>query len=423
MVDFQPLNGYNAHMKKRSITAAILEALNDTPVVMLNGARQTGKSTLVQEIAKKDFVAKYITLDDFSTLSAALSDPSGFLQGFGTPLIIDEIQKAPDLVTAIKSVIDKDRKPGQYLLTGSANVLLVPKISESLAGRMEIINLWPFSQSELENSDVNFIDRLFLSSGEVNDWKAEYQTDIWGRVSLGGYPEVLSRTLNKRQDAWFESYVVTILQRDIRDMANIEGLSEMPLLLKLLALRSASLLNYAELSRTTGIKQTTLKRYMTLLEAAFLIYTLKPWSANPGKRLVRSPKIFLTDTGLLSSLTGFDADNMVRQMELAGRLLENFVLMEIVKHISWSETKPAFYHYRTSNGSEVDIVLQNKAGDIVCIEVKSAMTLGKKDFDGLRTFSEAYEKNFRTGLILYPGREFVPFGKDLYIMPISFLWK
>ncbi|MBV5338644.1 MAG: ATP-binding protein [Deltaproteobacteria bacterium] len=409
-------------MITRNITPKIIEALSDTPVVMLNGARQTGKSTLAKAIINQKHIGRYVTLDDATVLAAAKHDPVGFLSGLGESVVIDEIQRAPELFVAIKADVDQNRKPGRYLLTGSANVLLLPRLSESLAGRMEIFTLWPLSQGEFSGVRERFIDTLFsenvptqvLNSGD-ND------ATLIERAIRGGYPEAAARTSESRRRAWFESYITTILQRDVRDIANIDGLAAMPRLLAMLATRSPSLLNYSELSRTTGLPQSTLKRYMSLFEMIFLIDHLPAWYSYLGKRLVKTSKLIMSDTGLLTTLLAVDAVRL-ENTPLCGAVVENFVIMELKKQISWSDTKPAMLHFRTQAGQEVDVVLEDRAGRIIGIEIKSAKSVGGQDFRGLHALAEAAGNQFLRGIVLYGGSEIVSFGSNLLAMPISSLW-
>lgn len=399
------------------------EALQDTPVVLLNGARQVGKSTLVRSGVFGGNEARYLTLDDAGVLAAAEGDPAGFVSGLGRRIILDEVQRAPGLFPAIKAEVDRDRQPGRFLMTGSANLLSLPRLSESLAGRMEILTLWPLSQGEIEDTEEGFIDALFEGEFPLPEEAAEDTSALHERILAGGYPEALGRGTERRRQAWFDSYITTILQRDVRDLANIEGLTELPRLLSLLATRTASLLNYAELSRSASMPQSTLKRYFSLLETTFLVQLLPAWSGNLGKRLVKAPKVLFGDAGLASSLQGLNTERLSANPQLGGPLLENFVAMELYKQSSWSRTQPRLFHFRTQTGQEVDIVLEDAAGRIVGIEVKSAATVGARDFRGLQTLAEATGDNFRCGVVLYTGRTAVPFAKNLYALPVSSLWK
>jgi len=409
-------------MLSRNITPAIIEALSDTPVVMLNGARQTGKSTLAKSLISENHMGRYVTLDDATSLAAAKHDPAGFISGLGESTVIDEIQRAPELFLAIKADVDLNRKPGRYLLTGSANVFLLPRLSESLAGRMEIFTLWPLSQGEFVGIRERFIDFLFFEKPlSIVSVPADSEITVIERAIRGGYPEASARGSEPRRRAWFGSYITTILQRDVRDIANIDGLTAMPRLLSMLATRSPSLLNYSELSRTTGLPQTTLKRYMALFETIFLIDHLPAWYSNLGKRLVKTSKLIMNDTGLLATLLAVNAARLENN-PLCGALIENFVIMELKKQISWSDTRPAMLHYRTQTGQEVDVVLEDTAGRIVGIEIKSAKSVGGQDFRGLQSLAEASGNSFLKGIVLYGGSEIMSFGSNLFALPIDSLW-
>lgn len=409
-------------MITRNITESILSALSDSPVVLLNGARQTGKSTLVQQLGAGSHLARYVTLDDVTVLSAIKQDPAGFLSGIAENLIIDEIQRAPELFLAIKAQVDRNRSRGRYLLTGSANALLLPRVADSLAGRMEILTLYPFSQGEVEGRQEHFIDTVYAKDFSMDMHVNETRADLYKRILTGGYPETLQRPSPDRRAAWFGSYITSILQRDIRDLANIEGLTLLPRLLYLLASRTASLLNFAELSRSCGLSQTTLRRYMALLETTFLVHVLPAWSGNLGKRFVKTPKLHMCDSGLAAYLIGASDTDTFADHQISGRLLENFVLMELLKQAGWSNKKPRFFHFRTQSGHEVDIVMEDASGKVVGIEVKASASLGEKDYRALRLFSETVGSNFHRGVLFYTGMEVVPFGPNLFALPVQALW-
>lgn len=412
-------------------------ALQDSPIVLLNGARQVGKSTLAEMLAQPQPItqsaeksvqnspiwgpAQYFTLDDQTTLTAAITSTTSFLQGLSQRVVIDEVQRAPEIFLAIKKQVDAKKKPGQFLLTGSANVMTLPRLADSLAGRMEIHTIWPFSQGEILGHKESFIDDCF--SGQK--W-SHISTINWSmlmeRVVTGGYPEVLKRTNAKRRQAWFSAYLTAILERDIRELANIEGLQELPRLLQLLAVRVGGLLNFADISRTAGISATTLKRYIALLEAVFLYVPLPAWFRNAEKRLVKSPKIYLNDTGLLSYLRGINVLQLITDHLHAGSLLENFVVMELRKQIGWNDTQVKLYHFRTQMGQEVDIVMEALGGRVVGIEVKSRSEVYANDFGALKTLAEIAGDQFVQGIILYTGRETVYFGDNLVAVSVSALW-
>ncbi len=318
--------------------------------------------------------------------------------------------------------VDNNRTPGRFLLTGSANILLLPKLAESLAGRMEILTLWPLSQTEIFGSDSNIIDQLFADTFDATDSPGLDRDDLINMLLAGGYPEAIARKSESRRHAWFNSYVTTILQRDVREMAAIEGLSALPRLLFLLGSRSASLLNLADVSRSVGIPYATLNRYMTLLEAAYLVHLLPAWSSNIGLRMVKSPKVHLNDTGLISALLSLNAERLNQDGYLLGGLLETFVALELQKAMGGSETHVSLFHYRTQAGQEVDLLLEDTGGRLVGVEVKASATLHTSDFQGLKALRNSVGDRFLRGVILYGGRQVVPFGENLHAVPLPVLW-
>jgi uncharacterized protein len=364
--------------------------------------------------------ARYLNLDDAALQTAARQDPQGFLKGLAGRIIIDEVQRAPELFLAIKAEVDRDRSPGRFLLTGSANVLLLPRLSESLVGRMEIHTLWGLSQGELNGRKETFLDALFGDTFSVNTMKAQKlngKKSVADIVTRGGYPEAVRRS-PERRESFFRSYLTTLLQRDIRDLAAIEGLGELPTLLSLLAARTSQLLNYSELSRSSGLAQTTLKRYLRLFEASYLSTVLPPWSSNYSKRFVKSGKSLLCDTGLAGFLIASDD---LESSPLFGSLLETFVVTELYKQLGWSRLKPRLFHYRTHSGAEVDLVLE-RGQTLVAVEVKAKVSLSSKDIAGVKAFAETTGKRFKRGVILYLGDEIVPFSERITALPLSSLW-
>lgn len=406
-------------MLRRSMTGPLRDALADRPVVLIHGPRQTGKSTLARTAAPD---ARYLTLDDATVAAAAIRDPQGFVEALDGPTTLDEVQRVPALFTAIKASVDRDRHPGRFLLTGSANVLLLPRLSESLAGRMEIITVLPLSQGEIEGRTERFIDAAFGKRLAIPAAPKSDRRSLTDRLLTGGYPEVVTSIAPPRRPAWFSSYLTAILQRDARDLANIEDLTALPRLMALLASRSAGLLNFADLARALAMPQTTLKRYFALLETTFLVRLVPPWSANQGLRLVKSPKLYLTDTGLAAHLLNASPDRLRREGTLLGSLLETFVAGELAKQLSWSERQPSLLHFRTQAGREVDLVLEDRSGALVGVEVKAAASVGDDDFKGLRALADAAGPRFVRGIVLYTGREHVAFGKDLHAVPLTALW-
>jgi len=392
----------------------------DTPVVLLNGARQTGKTTLARAIAEKTG-AEYFTLDDSATLALAAGDPAGFIRNLNGPVVLDEIQRAPDLFPAIKVSVDKNRRPGRFLLTGSANVMTLPRLSESLAGRMEVIPLFPFSTGELAGTREKFVTRLFdgtIAKTKLNPAKH----DLAARVIRGGYPEAVQRKAEDRRSAWFASYISTILQRDVRDLARVDALHQLPNLLKLLAARTSGLMNLADIGRDAGLPHTTLTRYLALLETVFLVHRLPAWSPNLGKRLVKAPKLHLIDTGLACHLIGADVRRISEDRALLGRMMETFVVGELRKQLSWMAPHTSLYHFRTATGSEADVVLEKSDGSVAGVEIKASATVTASDFTALQALRDQLGKRFQAGIVLYLGDNVVPFGDKLWLVPLPALW-
>ncbi len=394
---------------------AVVDALEDTPVVLVHGPRQSGKSTLTQQVGKRLMV----TLDDPEPLALAKKNPTEFLLTYPPPVTIDEVQRAPELFLAIKSWVDKKRDPGSFLLTGSANVLMLPKVADSLAGRMEIIDLLPLMQAELEGSSTNFVDGLFADSFDARRVVGQ-PGEIIDRILAGGFPEPALRKPDRR-GPWFAGYIRSLLDRDVRDLANIEGLTQMPRLLGLLAARTGSTLNVLGLSRDTGIAHTTLTRYLDLLKALFLLQTVPAWSSDSSMKFAKTAKGYLVDTGLLCYLERLDKEAL-EDVNRLGPVLENFVASELMKLCSFSQSRPWLMHLRTVKQKEVDFVLDGQARGIVGIEVRPTRSAHPDDFEGLRFLSEVVGDRFKRGIVLHRGDEAKPFGHNLWAVPIDALW-
>lgn len=420
-------------MFRRFIEAKLTAALADTRVVLLHGARQTGKTTLARQVAETEG-REYLTLDDPAILGIARSDPWALVERAGAGIVIDEVQLAPQLFPAIKRAVDQDQRPGRFLLTGSANLFLLPKLSESLAGRIEILTLHPLSQSELATrreetaragrrsaDENNFVDALFADEPWTMGASDESREAVCRRVISGGFPEAVAREAVRR-DAWFGSYLTTLLQRDVRDLTHIQSLTELPRLLALLAARSSTLLNASEIARALGLPNSTVRRYFALLEAVFLFQPLPAWSTNLGKRLVKSPKTHLLDSGLAAHLRGETDARALAHSPNLGPLLESFVVQELRKLLSWSESTALPYHFRTSAGREVDLVLEDSRRRVVGLQVKAASTVGPSDFAGLQALREAAGEKFARGVVLYLGEHRLPSAEGMWALPISSLW-
>lgn len=416
-------------MYSRHITQNLVAGLKDTPVVVLHGARQTGKSTLARKIAAGVHPATYLTMDQAGVLAAARHDPEGFLADHEGAVVLDEVQRAPELVLAIKAEVDRDRRPGRFLLTGSAHVLQLPKLADSLAGRMEVHTLRPLSQGELDGCREGFIDAVFATKvpsppGGPEKGVRSASKDLARRILAGGYPEAVARRNQDRRQQWFESYISAVLMRDVKELSNIAGLADLPRLMTAVAGRAGGLLNYADLGRDVGLNNMTVKRYLALLRATFIVQTVQPWFTNRIKRVVKSEKLYIGDAGLLAHLLDITPDRFSADRKLAGMLLENFVALELHKQISWSRTRPTIWHFRDHRGNEIDFVLEAPGGNrLVGIEVKSKATLSADDFRGLRLLAEVAGNRFHQGILLYAGSDVVPFGKNLRAMPISALWQ
>ena len=394
----------------------------DTPVLFLAGARQTGKSTLAQSFQAKCPESRYATFDDLTTLAGARRDPAGFVEELPPVAFLDEGQRVPDLFLPIKVAVDRDRRPGRFILTGSANIMVLPKVADSLAGRMEILTLWPLAQGEIRGTRPGFIDACFQGDPSVLARQDLDRRAILAAGSRGGYPEVFQRATADERFRWFENYLTTVIQRDLRELSEIHGIQEVPRLLRALALRTGSTLNLSDLTRDLALSLMTVKRYLALFQALYLVVVLPPWFENLGKRLVKAPKVYFNDSGLLAHLLGVADEELAAVPHSAGPVLETFVVMELVKTAPLSRLHPTLHHFRTGAGAEVYIVLESRRRDLVGIEVKAASTVQAADFKGLRELGNLVGDRLKCGVVLYTGRETVPFGPGLWAVPIPALW-
>ena len=405
-------------MYPRFVERRVQEALTDTRVVLLCGPRQSGKTTLAQRIAGD--AIPFVTLDDATALDAASADPVGFVRGIDRA-VIDEVQRAPGLILAIKTAVDTDPRPGRFLLTGSADLMTLPRVADSLAGRMGIVRLLPLAQAELQGALPSFLDRAF--AGEPPQIGTPLVgNDLVETVLAGGYPEALTRSGWRRRQAWHLDYIEAIVQRDVRDIATIEQLGLMPRLLRVLAEHSGRLVNYSGFGAPLGMNHVTTRKYMGVLENLFLVQTVPPWYTNALKRATKSPKLHFLDAGLLAALRGVTPDRLRRDRTPFGAVLETFVLGELLKLASWAEDRYAFSHFRDKERHEVDIVIEDGLGRIVGIEVKASATAAGRDFSGLHRLAAACGDNFALGLVLYDHDRTVPFGDRMAAAPISTLW-
>ena len=407
-----------ASLYPRWIEPRIDEALLDTPVVLLAGPRQAGKTTLVRQFAERGL--HYLTLDDELTLLSAREDPVGMIRNLDRA-VIDEIQRAPELLLAIKKTVDADRRPGRFLLTGSANLMALTTVADSLAGRMETLMLLPLSQSEIENRPANWIDRVF--AGEIlTSNPPVLGSNLVERVLRGGYPEAVARPTEKRRTAWARQYIDAILQRDVRDVAEIDKLDQLPRFLRALAQTAGQMCNYSELGGQVGLDGKTVSRYISVFEQMYLLKRIDVWARNRLKRVVKTPKLQFIDSGLLGVLTNIGHKDVELDKTGYGHILESFVFSELLKHTATSDDDYRLLYYRDADKYEVDVVIENSAGQLLGVEVKASATVRERDLRGLKKLSSLAGDQFKAGVLLYDGDETMPLGSNLWAVPLSTLW-
>ncbi|MEO3870388.1 ATP-binding protein [Nonomuraea sp. B12E4] len=405
----------------RHAEKAVAEALGDTRVVLINGARQCGKSTLVRQMAKEE-TAEWRDLDREFMRQGAKSDPEGFVD-FPGMMVIDEIQRVPELLLAIKAQVDDDPRPGRYLLTGSARILGLRALPDTLAGRMETIELWPFSQGEIDSTPDGFVDAIFTQGADLRHMSLISRADYAERVVRGGFPEAVTRTNARRRQRFFDSYLGDLVARDVHELSSIERVPDVHALIRLLAARSGQLLVRQSIGRDLGLPASTAARYLSLLEEVYLIKRIPAWSRNLTSRAISTAKVAFVDSGVAANLLGVDARGLVRPNGSFGPLLEGFVLMELARQLTWAESQVDLYHYRTKDGVEVDAVLENRRGQVVGVEVKAASTVRAEDFRGLRHLAARLGDDLVAGVVLHTGGQTLPFGDRMLAMPVSALWE
>jgi predicted AAA+ superfamily ATPase len=394
--------------------------MSDSRVVAVLGARQVGKSTLTRMLAADRMPADYLTLDDEPVRSLAAGDPQGFVAGLGRRTIIDEIQRTPELMLAIKSRVDRDATPGQFLLTGSANLRRIPTVADALPGRVDYLTLWPFTQGEANGRPERFLGRLFDGDIPAIDG-APVGRGAYAEILLaGGFPEARLRGASARR-RFFDSYVTSIVERDVVDTSRIHDPSSAGTLLRLVAARSGSLARYDALARDVGIDGKTVKSHLAVLERLYLVRIREPWHVNLGQRQVKAPKLYVADPGLLSSLIGADERRVREDDAFAGALFETFVATELERQASWSSEPLRFSHYREGE-REVDVIVERGSGEVVAFEVKAGATVRAHDFRGLAQMRSKLAKRLVAGIVLYAGERTLPFGERLWALPLSALW-
>lgn len=404
----------------RHVERHLVEALADSPAVLIHGPRQCGKTTLARLVgASRGY--RYITFDDDVVRDAARDDPLGFAAGLPERVILDEVQRVPSLFTALKMEIDRRRAPGRFLLTGSTHVLLVPRLSESLAGRLQTLRLHPLAQCELEQRGSDFLDALF-AGGFAVERTTRLGERLPERITAGGYPAALARPPGRRRANWYHGHVDALVQRDVRDLASIRRLEILPRLLATAASQTARMFSVSDLAAPFEVSRPTIRDYATLLERVFLVERLPAWHSNRLNRLVKRPKLHLCDTGIASALLGMDGPALAYDRTLFGQLLETFVYQELRRQASWHDVRMSFHYFRDKDGAEVDIVIEGGASGTAGVEVKASGTVRAADFRGLRKLRGALGDRFASGVVLYDGEATVPFGDRLHAVPLRRLF-
>ena len=410
----------DAALYRRFVEPRLAEALADSPAVLIHGPRQCGKTTLARTSAASRGYA-YVSFDDEVARAAAETDPMGFVADLPERVVLDEVQRAPAIFPAMKLAIDRRRTPGRFLLTGSSQVLLLPALADSLAGRLETLRLHPLAQCEIERRPSDFLDALF-GGGFAIEQRERLGGRLADRIAAGGYPAALARPPGRRRANWYRDYLDALVQRDVRDLTRIGALEALPRLLTLAATQTARLFNVSDLAAPFQLSRPTIRDYVTLLERVFLLEQLAPWHSNCLSRLVKTPKLHVADTGLAAALLGADAAGLGANRSLLGQLLETFVFQELRRQAGWHEEPAAFFHFRDKDGVEVDLVIERGAGLIAGVEVKAAGTVTASDFRGLRKLAGATGTDFSGGVVLYDGETAAGFGDRLYAVPLSRLW-
>lgn len=405
----------------RCLAPRLREALRDSPAVLIHGPRQSGKTTLARAVGEPRGY-RYVSFDDEAVSSAARGDPIGFVGALPPKTILDEVQRVPEIFTSLKAAIDRRRTAGRFILTGSANILFVPTLAYSLAGRMAILRLHPLAQCEIEGARPRFLAALFrgVFATGISD---RLGADLARRIAAGGYPAALARPAPGRRRAWYRDYVETQIQRDVRDLSRIRSLDTLPKLLALAVAQTARLVNVADLSASFELTRQTIHEHVTLLERVFLLERLPSWHSNRTSRLVKRPKLHVGDTGVACALLGMDAASLDANRPVLGAMLETFVLQELRRQASFAPDPLGFFHFRDRDDFEVDIVIERGHAEVAGVEVKAAATVHEADLRGLRKLRDAAGKRFVAGVILYDGSATIRFGDGLFAIPVRRLWE
>jgi predicted AAA+ superfamily ATPase len=408
-------------MIARQLRPRLLEMLAESRAVALVGARQVGKSTMLRDLTSSDFPAQMISLDDDAARAAAADDPAGFVASLGAPAAIDEVQRVPDLLLAIKAQLDSDDARGQFLLTGSANILALPTVKDALPGRVDYMTLWPLTAAEVEGGEGNIVDSLLHGEPPQLTGCPIGRAAYAARIARGGYPEAQNRG-QRALRSFFASYLSSIIERDVGDVSNVRTPEALERLLAVIAARTGGLVSYLGMGRDLGLDKNTVSAHARVLENLFLVRALKPWSVNLGGRQIKSPKLYVVDSGLLAFLLKASVPRIEAEAAVAGVVFESYAVMELLRLADLSDFEPSLYHFRDKEGREVDVVIEADSGDVVGVEVKSSVSVAGDAFAGLKRLRDKLGARFKFGAVLYAGERTLPFGDRLAAVPIAGLW-
>ncbi len=411
----------SAHLYPRLIRPVVVETMRHARVTLISGARQVGKTTLAVEIAANECPMQMVTLDDTPTRRAALEDPAGFLAGLAGPVLIDEIQRAPDLLLEIKKAVDRDATPGRFLLTGSANVLASRSVLDALTGRVDRIRMWPLAQTEIRAGKLNIVDELLAGRAPQVSGATVGHGAFSSQIASGGFPEARARPAGRVRERWFADYIATTLERDLGEIASTRRAEDMGRLLALVASQSANLLSYRAVGERLQMHHDTVQAYVTLLEQMFLLQRLPAWRPGIGARESRRPKVYICDPAMLAHLLGADSKRIETDDQVTGRACKTLVAVEVLKQASWAQSAVTVYHYQRER-ADIDLILESRAGELAAIEVKARATLRPQDWKWLAALRDARGERFKAGIVIYSGEQTIPLGERLWAVPYSGLW-
>jgi len=408
---------------RRALEAEIRDIIAVNKAAVLLGPRQAGKSTLAGMLRDAGLFRSFVTLDESQVFTAAQDDPDGFVATLDRPAVIDEVQRVPELLLAVKALVDRHEDRGQFLLTGSANLLTRRGVADALPGRVEYAHLWPLTQSEIHGRPGTLLDRLFAADPPPMSDQPVGIGAYADAIARGGFPDAYHRS-DRRRFGYFQTYVETLVASDLADVLAPQADPSIALrLLRLLAVRSGEVAVLESFARDLAVSRSTVARYLDVLEQLFLVHAVRPWSRNLGHRQIKSPKLMLTDSGLLCGMTNATADTLVTDGGVRGRVLETFVFQELQRQAGWAGTMiSGLHYYRDRDQREVDVVVEAADGRIVAIETKAAATVRRTDTAGLRFLRDRVGDGFAGGAVLYTGSTTVPLDDRLWAVPVSGLW-